>query len=216
VDFDALRKLMVERQLIERGIKDKRVLDVFLKIPRHKFIAPELANSAYDDCPLPIGSGQTISQPFMVALMTELLALKGTERVLELGTGSGYQTAILAALAKEVYSVERIEKLANAANERLDDMGINNVHIQIGDGTLGLEDFQPYEAIMVTAGAPEIPRALTEQLSEGGRLVIPEGGRFTQTLMLLEKHEGKIAQQEICGCVFVPLLGKQGWKIKDD
>jgi len=215
VDFEALRKRMVEHQLAGRGIKDERVLSVFLKVPRHKFVSEELISSAYEDCPLPIGSGQTISQPYMVALMSELLQLTGEERVLEIGTGSGYQSAILSYLAREVYSVERIEKLADLAEKRLQEMGINNVHLKTGDGTLGLKSCKPYDGIIVTAGAPQIPQALIEQLSDGGRLVIPVGGRMSQMLTLIEKKGNKIIKTENCGCIFVPLLGKQGWDRTD-
>lgn len=216
MDFEILRKRMVEHQLAGRGIKDERVLSVFSEVPRHKFVADELISSAYEDCPLPIGSGQTISQPYMVALMTELLKLTGRERVLELGTGSGYQSAILSLLVKEVYSVERVEKLANSADIRLKELGINNVYIKVADGTLGLESFKPYDAIIVTAGSPQLPPALIEQLSSEGRLVIPIGGRMSQVLMLVEKKGSELVKTEICGCVFVPLLGKQGWKTRDD
>ncbi len=203
---------MVKTQLIARGIKDKRVLAAFLKVPRHKFVAPELVKSAYEDCPLPIGNGQTISQPYMVALMTELLKLTGPERVLEIGTGSGYQTAILAELAKEVYSIERIEKLAENARKSLHDAGYHNVNINVGDGSLGLSEFEPYDGIIVTAGAPETPSFLPAQLKDGGRLVIPVGGSFSQTLIVCEKTGKELLSKEICGCIFVPLLGEAGWK----
>ena len=216
MDFENLRKRMVETQLVERGITDDRVLSVFLNIPRHEFVIPELRRSAYEDHPLPIGSGQTISQPYMVALMTELLEVSDKMKVLELGTGSGYQTAILAALAKEVYSVERIAGLANSAANTLDRLGIKNVHIKIADGTIGLAEFQPYDAIMVTAGAPRVPQALLDQLAEGGRLVIPVGSRFSQVLMCVQKKGGQIVETRSCGCVFVPLLGKQGWSVDNE
>ncbi len=203
---------MVERQIISRGIKDERLLGVFLKVPRHEFLGHESLTSAYEDCPLPIGSGQTISQPYMAALMTELLALKGHERILEIGTGSGYQTAILAELAKEVYSVERIEVLAAAARKRLEKLGYNNAHIYVGDGTQGLKEFAPYDGIIVTAGAPDVPSLLVEQLKDRGKLVIPVGGRLMQSLMLIEKNGEEIITKDICGCVFVPLIGEKGWK----
>ncbi len=216
MDFENLRKRMVETQLIERGITDDRVLSVFLGMPRHEFIASELRRCAYEDRPLPIGSGQTISQPYMVALMTELLEVSDKMKVLELGTGSGYQTAILAALAREVYSVERIARLAGSAASVLDRLGIKNVHIKTADGTIGLAEFQPYDAIMVTAGAPRVPQALLDQLTDGGRLVIPVGSRFSQVLMCVQKKGGQIVETRSCGCVFVPLLGKQGWSVDNE
>ena len=216
MDFDNLRKRMVETQLSGRGINNDRVLSVFLSTPRHEFVAPELRHSAYEDCPLPIGSGQTISQPYMVALMTELLEVSGNMKVLELGTGSGYQSAILAALAREVYSVERIAGLADSAANTLNSLGIKNVHIKIADGTIGLAEFQPYDAIMVTAGAPRVPQALLDQLTDGGKLVIPVGNRFSQVLMCVQKKGGQIVETRSCGCVFVPLLGKQGWSVDNE
>jgi len=215
MDFAAIRNSMVKQQLIVRGIKDERVLSAFLNIPRHEFVAPELVKSAYEDCPLPIGSSQTISQPYMVAIMTELLGLKGSEKVLELGTGSGYQTAVLARLAAQVYSLERIERLAKAARERLEKLKVTNVNIITGDGTLGLEEHRPYDSIMVTAGAPRIPECLIEQLNDPGRLVIPVGGRLSQTLMLVEKKDNETINKEICGCVFVPLVGEMGWRVDE-
>ncbi|MCG2711346.1 MAG: protein-L-isoaspartate(D-aspartate) O-methyltransferase [Candidatus Omnitrophica bacterium] len=216
MDFENSRKRMVDSQLVERGIKNERVLFVFLNIPRHEFVAPELRGSAYDDRPLPIGSGQTISQPYMAALMTELLELTDKMKVLELGTGSGYQASILGALAREVYSVERIAGLAETAAGTLYRLGIKNVHIKIADGSIGLEEFQPYDAIMVTAGAPRVPQALLDQLKDGGRLVIPVGNRFSQELKCLRKKGGQIVETKSCGCVFVPLLGEQGWSVDNE
>lgn len=212
MNFQALRNQMVKEQLITRGITDQRVLETFRKVPRHNFILPKYLDSAYNDHPLPIGEGQTISQPYIVALMTESLTLKGDERVLEIGSGSGYQAAILAELAREVYSVERIATLAEHAQEILKEMSYNNVSIKCGDGTLGWEEFSPYQGIIVTAAAPQIPDFLIEQLDEGGRLVIPLGGDFRQMLTLIEKIKGRISQSPICGCVFVPLIGKYGWR----
>lgn len=211
MEYEDLIKQMAQSQLIERGITNKRVLRAFLSVPRHKFVAPELTRRAYEDSPLPIGSGQTISQPYMAALMTELLKVTKKMKVLELGTGSGYQSAILSVLAAEVYSVERIEVLAKNAADTLGSLGIKNVHIRIADGSMGLSEAQPYDAIMVTAGAPQVPQALLDQLAEGGRMVIPVGGRFSQVLVCLEKKDGKILETKSCGCIFVPLLGKQGW-----
>jgi len=211
-DFESMRKVMVEEQLIPRGISDYIVLDVFRKVPRHEFVPKELAASAYNDYPLPVGENQTISQPYMVALMTECLALKGQDKVLEIGTGSGYQAAILAELAKEVYSVERFQALADDARKVLDSLGYKNIKIKVGDGTLGWEEHAPYDGIIVTAGAPGIPESLVRQLKDGGRLVIPVGGDgFGQILTLVEKQGTSIKTKEICGCMFVPLIGKEGW-----
>ncbi|MGE4357496.1 MAG: protein-L-isoaspartate(D-aspartate) O-methyltransferase [Candidatus Omnitrophota bacterium] len=209
--FFSLRQKMVNDQLLSRGIKDKRVIEAFLKVPRHKFVSENNITEAYDDHPLPIGEGQTISQPYMVALMTECLDLKGEEKVLEIGTGSGYQTAILAELALEVYSIERFSSLAEKARLALTDLGYKNIKIKIGDGTLGWEEFAPYDRIIVTAGAPEIPPPLILQLKENGRLVIPLGDSFSQVLTVIEKIGNRIKKEEICGCVFVPLVGRYGW-----
>ncbi|MBI5124160.1 MAG: protein-L-isoaspartate(D-aspartate) O-methyltransferase [Candidatus Omnitrophica bacterium] len=212
MDFDAMRNAMVAQQLIPRGISDKKVLDVFRKVPRHEFVPKDLWRSAYDDYPLPIGENQTISQPYMVALMTECLKLKGHERVLEVGTGSGYQAAILAELAKEIYSVERFRELADNAKRVLDSLGYKNIMTKVGDGTLGWEDGAPYDGIVVTAGAPSIPQSLVKQIKDGGRLVIPVGtGGFGQILTVVERRGGSIHTSEICSCVFVPLVGKEGF-----
>ena len=211
-DYSILRNLMVEEQLIPRGISDKRVLAAFRKVLRHEFVGKDLAQSAYNDYPLPIGQMQTISQPYMVALMTESLKLKGGEKILEIGTGSGYQSSILAELAKEVYSVERFKELADISSENLKRLDYNNVHIKVGDGTLGWEEFAPYDGIVVTAGAPGIPESLVGQLKDGGRLLIPVGTiGFGQTLMLIEKLGKAVRTSELCGCMFVPLIGKEGW-----
>ncbi|MBU1044396.1 MAG: protein-L-isoaspartate(D-aspartate) O-methyltransferase [Candidatus Omnitrophica bacterium] len=215
MNFIDKRKQMVQIQLIGRGIKNERVLAVFSELPRHEFVAVELINSAYDDCPLPIGAGQTISQPYMVALMTELLEFKGNETVLELGTGSGYQTAILAALVKQVYTIERIEHLSVQAQARFKLMGINNIRAYIGDGTLGLAQFQPYDAIIATAAAPQVPMPLLEQLKDNGKLIIPIGDKSLQTLTLFEKKNNQIFKTGKCGCVFVPLIGEKGWQSDD-
>ncbi len=212
MDYDILKVRMIAEQLIPRGISDKRVLDAFRKVCRHEFVPEKLQDVAYADYPLPVGEGQTISQPYMVALMTELLALKGGEKVLEVGTGSGYQAAILAELTKDVYSVERIEVLADKAREKLQGLGYKNVTVKIGDGTLGLQERAPFDAIIVTAGAPQMPKSLVSQLNENGRMVIPIGSGFSQVLTLAEKKGDKIIAREVCGCVFVPLIGKEGWK----
>lgn len=216
MDFSALRKGMVKEQLIPRGIKDPRVLETFRKVPRHKFVPEKYLDSAYGDFPLSIGEGQTISQPYMVALMTQCLELSGGEAVLEIGTGSGYQAAILAQLASQVYSVERVVGLTEKAQLRLKDLGYRNIRIKFGDGTMGWPEFAPYDGIIVTAAAPAIPKALLEQLNIGGKLVIPLGGRFSQTLTVVNKPKGKIETSEICACAFVPLMGKYGWREEDD
>lgn len=205
------RRAMVDEQLIPRGISDHRVLDAFRKVPRHEFVPEKYRDSAYNDYPLPIGDNQTISQPYMVALMTECLRLSGASRALEVGTGSGYQTAILAEIAKEVYSVERFASLASAAQDILKKLGYINCIIRSGDGTLGWEEYAPYDGIVVTAGAPGIPESLVRQLKDGGRLVIPIGRSFSQMLTVVEKKGRSISTTEVCGCVFVPLVGKEGW-----
>lgn len=203
---------MVKEQLIPRGISDRRVLEAFDRVQRHKFVPLDMQKIAYADNPLPVGEGQTISQPYMVALMTEKLALKGDEKVLEIGTGSGYQAAILAELAKEIYSIERFTMLAERARETLECTGYKNVKIMTGDGTLGWGEYAPFDRIIVTAGAPHIPETLFAQLKEGGRMVIPVGGGLSQVLTVVEKEDGRIKAHDICGCVFVPLVGKEGWK----
>ena len=212
MDFEALRKFMVQTQLIPRGIRDRRVLDAMQKVPRHLFVDEAMQFKAYDDMALSIGENQTISQPYMVAIMTELLELKGDEKVLEIGTGSGYQAAILAELAKEVFSVERIASLAGLAEERLHAIGYINIHIKIDDGTLGWLEESPFDRIIVTAGAPKVPEPLTGQLSENGILVAPVGDRFSQQLVKMQKIKGTIMEEFHTPCVFVPLIGKHGWE----
>lgn len=210
--FEYLRQKMVAEQLLGRDIKDKKVLDAFKKIPRHNFVDPVMYKDAYGDFPLSIGKGQTISQPYIVALMVQLLDLVKTDKVLEIGTGSAYETAILAELAGEVFSIERIDALAVKAEEVLKDLGCKNVHTKIGDGTLGWQEFAPFDKIIVTASSQDIPEPLLNQLSEGGKLTIPVGSRFTQRLLVLEKDkEGRIFERDVCGCVFVPLIGKYGY-----
>lgn len=201
---------MVDEQLILRDIKNPRVLDAFKKIERHKFIPQEFATSAYADFPVPIGEGQTISQPYIVALMTEYLDLTGSERVLEVGTGSGYQTAILAELAKEIFTIERFENLAKQAQNLLNELGYKNIKIKVGDGTLGWPEQAPFDRIIITAASPSIPPPLSEQLKEGGKLILPLGEAFGQVLTLVEKKQGILQYKDICGCVFVPLVGKYG------
>jgi protein-L-isoaspartate(D-aspartate) O-methyltransferase len=206
------RERMVEEQIIARGIEDPRVIEAMKNVPRHLFVDKTYYHQSYNDYPLPIGQSQTISQPYMVASMTELLELKGNENVLEIGTGSGYQTAILALLCSRVYSVERISDLTRKARVTLKQLGFVNVNLIVRDGSLGWPEFAPYDGIIVTAGAPEIPNALIEQLADNGRMVLPVGTEISQTLNLVEKHKGRIYRKEFFGCAFVPLVGKGGWK----
>jgi len=206
------RKRMVEEQLQGRGISNRRVLEAFLKVPRELFVATGDRSLAYGDHPLGIGSGQTISQPYMVALMTQCLNLKGSEKVLEIGTGSGYQAAILAELAADVFTVERLPQLSAAAKNTLEQLGYANVHYRVGDGTLGWPEEAPFDGIIVPAGAPGVPESLKEQLSDGGRLVIPVGDRYGQDLLRLTNKGGKIYEQDICKCTFVKLIGEEGWR----
>ena len=212
-DFSIARERMVKGQLVSRGIKDRKVLDAMKKIPRHRFVEEGLWAEAYNDHPLPIGEKQTISQPYIVALMTEALALTGTEHTLEIGTGSGYQTAILAELSQKVYTVERIRQLMITARRTLNALGYTNILFKAFDGTLGWKEYAPYDAIMVTAGAPKIPEPLLAQLAIGGRLVIPVGNRFSQELIRVTRKEKEVfARKELGGCRFVDLIGVHGWK----
>lgn len=213
-DYIELRHWMVDTQLASRDIHDSRLLTAFRKVPRHLFIARSWQQDAYKDHPLPIGCGQTISQPYMVALMTQCLELKGGERVLEIGTGSGYQTAILAELAGEVYTIERHPELVEQAREKLKKLGYKRIQLKDDDGTLGWSEHAPYAGIIVTAGAPRVPSLLKEQLADGGRLVIPVGTAFSQMLVVLERRGKRFIEKNICGCVFVPLVGKEGWPEK--
>ena len=209
--FDALRARMVEEQLRARGIQHPRVLSAFLAVPRHAFVPSELQADAYEDRPLPIGNGQTVSQPYIVALMLELLHLEGHERVLEIGTGSGYELALLSHLALEVYSVKRIPGLAVDARDRLNALGYLNIEIGVRNGTLGWQEHAPYDAILVSAGAPEVPTPLLEQLADPGRLVIPVGSADAQTLTLILKEQNRLTAKAITSCAFVPLVGEYGW-----
>jgi protein-L-isoaspartate(D-aspartate) O-methyltransferase len=202
---------MVESQIKARGIKDHLVLEAMAKVPRHVFVPEEYADAAYDDRPLPIGSGQTISQPYMVAVMTEALKLEGGERVLEIGTGSGYQTAMLAEIVARVVTIERKPELAGPAGETLGRLGYSNVELVVGDGTRGYPAGAPYEGILVTAGAPDVPEVLLDQLADGGRLVIPVGNTLQQTLTRVTKQQGGYKTERLEGCVFVPLIGEYGW-----
>lgn len=211
------RERMVLYQLEGRGITNPRVLEAMRKVPRHLFVPPERVHDAYSDHALPIGAGQTISQPYMVALMTELLNLAPSHRVLEVGTGSGYQAAILAELANEVVTIEREPSLSERAREVLESLGYRNITFVVGDGTEGYPPLAPYDGIIVTAGAPFIPQPLIEQLAPGGRLVIPVGHRYEQVLTVAEKDEqGDLHLSEHGYCVFVPLIGKHGWQSEND
>ncbi|MDA8087470.1 MAG: protein-L-isoaspartate(D-aspartate) O-methyltransferase [Nitrospiraceae bacterium] len=210
-EFVELRRRMVDIQLIARGITDERVLDAMARVPRHLFMTPEYAGMAYSDMALPAGEEQTVSQPYMVAVMTEVLGLKGDERVLEVGTGSGYQTAVLAELAGEVYTIEYRPKLAAAAKRRLDELGYANIRFMTGDGSLGWPEAAPFQGILVTAGAPAVPPPLVEQLDEGGIMAIPIGPRDSQRLLRAKKQRGRLIEEYHTFCVFVPLLGEYGW-----
>jgi protein-L-isoaspartate(D-aspartate) O-methyltransferase len=206
------RKNMVDEQLVRRGIKDQSVLNAFLGVPRHKFVEEYLKYKAYDDYPLSIGYGQTISQPYMVALMTEAINPQPAERILEIGTGSGYQAAILSRLCSAVYTIERISALASRARKALDDLGYFNVHIRLGDGTMGLPQDAPYDGIIVTAGAPHVPESLIGQLREDGRLIIPIGDEGIQDLKRIIRTKDGVKEESLGGCRFVKLIGKNGWK----
>lgn len=204
-EFIEMRREMVKTQIEARGVKDKRVLNAMLDVPRHRFVPAGYRNLAYTDQPLPIGEGQTISQPYIVAMMTELSRLKGGEKVLEIGTGSGYQAAILAELSKEVYTIEILEPLAVSAEKLLKEMGYKNIRVKCGDGYLGWPEYAPFDAIIVTCAPEHIPRPLIEQLAEGGRMVIPVG-EFYQELKLIEKIKGKMKTTGIIPVRFVPMV----------
>jgi protein-L-isoaspartate(D-aspartate) O-methyltransferase len=209
--FAAARNRMVEQQIRARGVADPRVLAALRQVPRHRFVSEHLWSQAYGDYPLPIGEDQTISQPYIVALMTAILELQETDRVLEVGTGSGYQAAILAELAAAVFSIDRKGGLADQARSTLDSLGYRNIRIRVGDGTLGWPEEAPFDGILVTAGAPQVPRPLVEQLAGGGRLVIPVGDRFTQTLTCVRQTGEGLKFEYYGGCRFVRLIGKYGW-----
>jgi protein-L-isoaspartate(D-aspartate) O-methyltransferase len=204
---------MVEKQLRARGIRDERLLETMLRIPREEFVPEQFRHNAYVDAPLPIGHGQTITQPYMTALMVQLLALRGTEKVLEVGTGSGYHAAVLGALARRVISIERIPELAAIARENLRRNGLEtNVTVICGDGSAGVIEESPFDAISVAAGSPEMPPALLAQLGDPGVLVIPVGGRMDQDLHVVRKDNGRITRRIASGCRFVPLVGRAGWQ----
>ncbi len=212
INFQKARERMVEAQLISRGISNPRVLEAMRKVPRHLFVEEALKEQAYSDYPLPIGEKQTISQPYVVALMSEALELKGDEKILEIGTGSGYQAAILAELADRVFSIERFPALAYRANQILQKLGYQNVIIRVADGSLGWPDEAPFEGIMATAGTPKIPQPLIDQLGAGGRLVLPVGDRLSQELVLVESTPEGIRKTNLGGVRFVDLIGKWGWE----
>ena len=213
MQYQIQRDRMVQDQLVARGIKDTRVLQAMRKTPRHLFVEEAFAMRAYGDYPLLIGEKQTISQPFMVGYMVEALALTNKDRVLEIGTGSGYQTAVLAEICQKVLSIERIKSLAKKARQLLESLGYHNFQIRIDDGSIGWAEKAPFEAIIVSAAAPQVPAPLCEQLAEGGRLVIPVGTEKSQTLRLIYKKNGEIFEEEKFGCTFVKLIGKYGWEV---
>ncbi|HOA82923.1 protein-L-isoaspartate(D-aspartate) O-methyltransferase [Thermodesulfovibrio thiophilus] len=210
--YKHLRELMVETQILERGIRDKRVIEVMKKLPRHLFVPENIIDDAYDDRALPIGHGQTISQPYIVALMTELIELKGDEKVLEIGTGSGYQSAILAELAREVHTVERVLQLAEESRKRFERLGYKNIKVYIRDGTEGVPEEAPFDRIIITAATPEIPPPLVEQLKEGGIVVAPVGERYSQYMLKAIKKGNELERYYLIPVAFVPLIGKYGWK----
>ena len=211
IDYTRARRRMVQEQLVSRGIHDPRVLQAMAKVPRHLFLEGDLWNQAYEDHPLPIGASQTISQPYIVALMLEALGLTGTERVLEIGTGSGYAAAVLSELCAEVYSIETVEGLVLKARSLLTGLGYKNVSILLGDGTLGWEEHSPYDAILISAAAPCIPRPLVQQLRTPGHLVLPMGEREMQTLVRIRKDQAGIREDYFGECHFVKLKGTYGW-----
>lgn len=212
INFQKARDRMVETQLVSRGIHDPRVLEAMRKVPRHLFVDEALKEQSYSDHPLPIGDKQTISQPYIVALMSESLELQGHEKILEIGTGSGYQAAVLAELGERVFSIERNPNLAYRANQTLQKLGYKNVIVRVADGTLGWPDEAPFDAILVTAGTPKIPQPLLDQLAEAGRLIAPVGDRLAQELVLVESGPEGLKQTNLGGVRFVDLVGKWGWE----
>jgi len=210
-DYTRARERMVVEQVEQRGITHPGVLRAMREVPRDRFVEEALAPSAYSDHALPIGQGQTISQPYMVALMTELLDPRPSHRVLEIGTGSGYQAAVLARLVRTVFTIERIPEIALRAQARFEELRIENILMQTGDGTLGWRRFAPFDGIVITAGAPDVPPTLVEQLAPGGRLVVPTGPRGQQRLCVLERAAGSVETRWSVNCTFVPLIGREGW-----
>lgn len=209
--YKSEREKMVTNQIAKRGITDERILEAMRKVPRHLFVPEEARKVAYRDAPIKIGKGQTISQPYIVALMTSLLEVEERHKVLDVGTGSGYQTAILAELGAEIISIERYSELARRAEARLEELGYDNVRVEVGDGTQGLEALAPFDRILVAAAAPSVPEPLMNQLADGGRLVIPVGSRFAQTLEVWKKVGDEFHREPKISVTFVPLLGKHGW-----
>lgn len=209
--YGVARRRMVEEQVVARGVRDTRVLGAMLELPRHLFVDEALSDQAYGDYPVGIGEGQTISQPYMVALMTEALHLTGTEKVLEIGTGCGYQTAVLARTVRQVYTIERIKNLGLAARRHLRMLGLKNIVMRVGDGSNGWPEVAPFDAILIAAGSPEIPEPLVRQLAEGGRMVVPVGTEADQDLIRLTKKEGRVTQENLGPCRFVKLVGRFGW-----
>jgi len=214
-EFEQARKQMVKSQIVQRGLRDKRLLAAFESVPRHLFVPEEYRYAAYDDSPLPIGFSQTISQPYIVALMTDLLELKGDECVLEIGTGSGYQAAILGRMVNEVHTVEFLPELATSADKLLKELGFDNIHVHIGDGSLGWPETAPYKGILVAAAAPRAPKTLLDQLEEGGRLILPVGGRGMQNLEVWERDGNNFKSKVKTAVAFVPLRGEEGWDRKE-
>src|SRR6185503_19647029 len=209
--FESLRLKMVEEQLAGQGIRDERVLAAFRRVPRHLFVPEDVIDQSYENHPVGIGQGQTISQPYMVACMSEALALQGGEKVLEIGSGSGYQTAVLKALKADVYTVERFPELSERARDNVERAGFPGVHYRVGDGSRGWPEEAPFDRVIVTAGAPTMPVSLVEQLGDGGTMVIPVGGEELQELLLVRRGEGRVTREKICSCLFVKLRGEEGW-----
>ena|SRR5689334_22451566 len=209
--YDSLRRRMVEEQLSRQGIRDERVLEALRRVPRHLFVPEEMADQAYEDHPVAIGQGQTISQPYMVACMSQALELRGGEKVLEIGSGSGYQTAVLKALNADVYTIERLPELSDRARGNVERAGFGGVHYRVGDGSRGWTEEAPFDRVIVTAGAPTMPVSLVEQLREGGSMVIPVGGEEGQELLLVRRGDGRVTRERICSCLFVKLVGEEGW-----
>lgn len=210
--YQRLRQAMVKNQIEARGVRDPKVLEAMASVPRHAFVSEGLIDQAYNDHPLPIGEQQTISQPYIVSLMTEALQVNSDDRVLEIGTGSGYQAAVLAEIAYRVYTIERNRSLYDRARRILESLEYYNIVCRYGDGTLGWKEESPFDAIIVTAGAPEVPKPLVDQLAEGGRMIIPVGSSFSQTLIKIYRDQQGIHQTELGGCRFVKLVGQRGWK----
>lgn len=214
-EYTLARERMVRDQIVPRRISDERVLSAMRTVPRHRFVPPDLRHLAYTDAPLPIGHRQTISQPYIVALMTSLLELKEDDKVFEVGTGSGYQAAILAHIANQVFTIERIGEIADKTRELFQELGLKNIHVVEGDGSLGLEQEAPFDAIIVTAAAPKVPEPLKEQLADDGRMVLPVGGRNGQILELWKRKGRKLEKDRLAPVAFVPLVGDQGWESEE-